>query len=327
MGTANQQPIVLFHYPGSLWAVKIRAYFALRGIPYHECIQPDVMPRPDLAALNIHYRRIPVLAIGRDIYFDTVLMLEKLEQLIPGNTLGARDPTQQALEKMLEKWVENAVIESVVGSLPSTFMENEQMVKDRRQFWVTDISIEGQEKRRPQSLANMRTHFNILEKLLSDDRHWVLSTDNPGLADIHVAFALDWIFGIPEALPERFVSDEFPKTFDYLKRYNRAIATANNQCLKLESLAGADAAKLITESDFVEPEGDVEHDPTFLQKRQKVALSRSDESDSSRSVNRDLGTLLALTPQEVVIATEVTSTTPEIRLHAPRWGFAVESVA
>ncbi|GKZ38479.1 hypothetical protein AbraIFM66950_010703 [Aspergillus brasiliensis] len=257
------------------------------------------MPRPDLAALSIHYRRIPVLAIGRDIYFDTVLMLEKLEELIPGNTLGARDPTQQALEKMLEKWVENAVIESVVGSLPSTFILNEQMVKDRRQFWVTDISIEG--------IGS--------------------STDNPGRADIHVAFALDWVLGIPEALPERFVSDEFPKTFDYLKRYNRAIATANNQCLKPESLAGPDAAKLITESDFVELEGDVEHDHTFLQKRQKVALSRTDESDFSRSVNRDLGTLLALTPQEVVIATEVTSTTPEIRLHAPRWGFAVESVA
>lgn len=61
-------------------------------------------------------------------------------------------------------------------------------------------------------------------------------------------------------------SDEFPKTFGYLKRHRGVLDTAN------KSLAGLDAAKMITESDFVEPEGDVEHDPTFLKKGQKVAL-------------------------------------------------------
>jgi glutathione S-transferase len=189
MAAVNQHPIILFHYPGSLWAAKITAYLALRGISYHECIQPGVMPRPDLAGLDIHYRRIPVLAIGRDIYFDTVLMLEKLEQLFPGNTLGARDPTSRALEKTLEKWIENAVMPSIIGSLPPAFLNNEQMVKDRRQCWDSEISVEAQEKGRPLSLVNLRTHFNFLESLFSDDRHWVLSTDNPGLADIHSKLA------------------------------------------------------------------------------------------------------------------------------------------
>jgi glutathione S-transferase len=189
MAAVNQHPIVLFHYPGSLWAAKITAYLALRGISYHECIQPRVMPRPDLAALNIHYRRIPVLAIGRDIYFDTFLMLEKLEQLFPGNTLGARDSTSRALEKMLEKWIENVAMPSIIGSLPPAFLNNEQLVTDRRKCWDSEISVEAQEKGRPLSLANLRTHFNFLENLFSDDRRWVLSTDNPGLADIHSKLA------------------------------------------------------------------------------------------------------------------------------------------
>lgn len=42
------------------------------------------MPRPDLTALGVGYRRIPVVAIGRDIYHDTRLVLRKLEVLFPG---------------------------------------------------------------------------------------------------------------------------------------------------------------------------------------------------------------------------------------------------
>jgi hypothetical protein len=129
---------------------------------------------------------------------------------------------------------------------------------------------------------------------------------------------------MPGALPEHFFLDEFPKTFGYLKRYRGVLDAANIQGPKPESLAGPDAANLIIESDFVEPEGDVEHDPTLLKKGQNVALWRTDESAFSRSINRDLGRLSALTSHEVVITTEVTSTTRGIRLHAPRWGFALE---
>lgn len=39
------------------------------------------MPRPDLARLGVLHRRIPVLAIGRDVYLDSRLMLHKLEMI------------------------------------------------------------------------------------------------------------------------------------------------------------------------------------------------------------------------------------------------------
>jgi len=42
-------------------------YLGLRGLKYLQCIQPPQMPRPDLQALGINYRKIPILAIGRDI--------------------------------------------------------------------------------------------------------------------------------------------------------------------------------------------------------------------------------------------------------------------
>lgn len=43
-----------------------------------------MMPRPLLQeAFNLTYRKIPVLAIGRDLYCDTSIILEALEQAFP----------------------------------------------------------------------------------------------------------------------------------------------------------------------------------------------------------------------------------------------------
>jgi glutathione S-transferase len=42
------------------------------------------MPRPELSsALGVSYRRIPVLAIGNDVYCDTSLIASALERNFP----------------------------------------------------------------------------------------------------------------------------------------------------------------------------------------------------------------------------------------------------
>ena len=44
------------------------------------------------------------MSIGRDIYCDTRLILHKLEEKFPSGALGARQPDQKAVEKLLENW-------------------------------------------------------------------------------------------------------------------------------------------------------------------------------------------------------------------------------
>ncbi|KAL2126809.1 hypothetical protein VTI74DRAFT_194 [Chaetomium olivicolor] len=105
----TQLPIILYHYPYSPYARRIVWYLRLRGIPYMECIQPPLLPRPHLSShLSLSYRRIPVLAVGRDVYLDTRLILRKLESLPPAFApassppLGAADGTEaRALERLL----------------------------------------------------------------------------------------------------------------------------------------------------------------------------------------------------------------------------------
>lgn len=42
-----------------------------------------IPPRPELVALGIPYRRVPVLAVGNDVYCDSALITDVLERRFP----------------------------------------------------------------------------------------------------------------------------------------------------------------------------------------------------------------------------------------------------
>jgi glutathione S-transferase len=149
-----------------------------------------MLPRPDLEALSINYRRIPVLSIGRDVYCDTRLIIRKLEQLFPEGALGATDPDQRALEKLLERWtVDAGIFGRAVALMPTSLptMNDPKFRKDREGFsrqpggW----SKEKVERARPEAIIHIRDAFEILETtLLADGRKWIFKTDKPSLGDI-----------------------------------------------------------------------------------------------------------------------------------------------
>ena len=194
----SEEPI-LFLWSLSPWASKIVSYLALRGIPHARCEQPITQPRPDLAALGLHYRRIPVLSVGRDIYCDTLLILEKLEELYPPPPSGsaggykqisATNPTELALEKLFEKWTDTVVFKPAAACIPTSLdlMKDEGFQKDREELWGRSWDQEAQDKLRPAGLANLRANFEFLEEVLGDGRAWVLGgreEEGPRLADIH----------------------------------------------------------------------------------------------------------------------------------------------
>ncbi|CAI6094818.1 unnamed protein product [Clonostachys chloroleuca] len=312
--------IVLFTYPGSPWGNKVVSYLNVRGIKYTECRQPPVMPRPDLEALGINYRRIPVLAIGRDVYFDTRLILEKLEQMIPGETLGATDAQGRAFEKLFRDWAELSLFSSAVLTMPPELpvFQNETFMKDRSGLTGRSFTAEDQAKRRPAALVEMRTHFELLEDLLSDGRKWLSGSENIRLVDIHAAFPIDWLLSMPNALPaEFFGSDLYPRTAEFMKRYqetDKAAARANS----VKKSRGQEAAAAILSSGFADDAKGVNKDPLELVEGQTVRVFRTDDASSARH-HFDTGKLLTLNLQEVVISRSAGPSNTEIRLHHPRW--------
>lgn len=80
--------IVLHHYAGSLFAEKIRAILGYKQLAWHSVEVSPIMPRPDLVPeLTGGYRRIPVLQIGADVYCDTHVMTEYLDDAHPERPL------------------------------------------------------------------------------------------------------------------------------------------------------------------------------------------------------------------------------------------------
>lgn len=94
-------------------------------------LQPPILPRPDLSLLGITYRRIPLLAIGNDIYCDTYLILRELERRFPVDGLDTA-PTRSA--EFAER--STKVFPYAAGCLPSDLplMKDAGFIKDRSEF-------------------------------------------------------------------------------------------------------------------------------------------------------------------------------------------------
>jgi len=284
-----------------------------------------MLPRPDLEALGVSYRRIPVLAIGRDIYCDTRLILQKLESRFPDSPLAAKSPEQKAIEKLLERWViDGGMLMRVGGCLPTNlpWMNDPQMVKDRKDFSGKSWAKEDMDRARPESLAEVKASFEFLETtLLADGREWILGTVRPSLADIEAVWPFHWVLRIPNALPRDIISEtQYPKVFAWIDRFDKAVNAAESSAPKPTRLEGADAVKQIIGSDFAEPEGTVDGaDPLRLEKGHTVEVWPTDTGFS----RKDRGRLDTLNSKEIAILCPTKTGGTEVRIRAPRHGFRV----
>ncbi|KAL5044874.1 hypothetical protein BDW71DRAFT_185481 [Aspergillus fruticulosus] len=329
-------PIILFHYPRSPFSARVLYYLALRGIPYDECIQPQILPRPDLARLGIRYRRIPLLSIGRDVYLDSPLILRTLERVEGAQPpfAPAATPEQRALEQLLAKFtLETSLFKNIVQVLlPKTpLIHNEAFMKDRVDMMGGGPGFDFANfvlATRPDAIVEVKAAVELLETtLLADGRQWLAGTEAPSLADIEMVWPLHWLFSTPDALPEEHISARlFPKVFAWVDRFEAAVGQAQRALRVPETLSGEQVAELLKTAG-ADKTADVvdQSDPLVqahgLQKGQMVQLWPADTGSRHKTV----GKLLELTDKEITI--ETTDGDVAVRVHAPRHGFQVAAVA
>ncbi|CAI0646160.1 unnamed protein product [Colletotrichum noveboracense] len=329
--SGEERKIVLYHYPSSPYARRVVWYLALRGIPYVQCMQPPVMPRPDVEKLGVAHRRIPILSIGRDVYLDSRLMLRKLESLYPSRPrLGASGPDQAALERLLEVLtIDGGVFRNAMSVLPTNLpmLRDPAWFKDRSGYVGAPLSAEAMGRNKPDAVNEVRRNMEFLETtLLADGRDWVLKTDGPSLADIEAVWLVHWLTGIPGALPKEYISAEkFPKVFAWIARFQKQISAAKKAAPKVETVSGDEAAKIVTASPYNEPEGKVETNDALvaaagLKAGEEVVVWPTDTG----ATHKDSGKLVSINGDEVVI--EVSGEKGSVRVHTPRHGFRVEKL-
>ncbi|MCE2782185.1 glutathione S-transferase family protein [Limnohabitans sp.] len=99
--------LILHHYPTSPFAEKVRLILGHKQLAWKSVFIPMVMPKPDLTALTGGYRKTPVLQIGADIYCDTALICDVLEQLAPTPTLYPE--AIQGAARIVAQWADSAL--------------------------------------------------------------------------------------------------------------------------------------------------------------------------------------------------------------------------
>ncbi|KAG8525830.1 uncharacterized protein KY384_000590 [Bacidia gigantensis] len=318
--------IILYHYQFSPFARRVTWYLTLRGIPYAECLQPAILPRPDLERLGVAYRRIPILAHGRSIYCDSRLILEKLESAFPNSHLESIDPEQEAVRQLLATWtIDGGIFMRAAQMIPPELplLKDPKFQKDRENYTGRSWSEEQVKALRPEAIVHIQQGFDFLEKgLLADGREWILNTKGPSLADIEAIWPFHWMIDLKRALPkDKFSPDIYPKVYTWVKRFSEAVATAKAKMDKPVRLSGEEAAK-VTNSASVSPidrEGDLvdDGDPTHLKHGAQVESWPIDTGFKSR----DRGNLVRLNEYECVLENSL-----GVRIYHPRWNFRIQAV-
>ena len=103
----RMQQIILHHYPMSPFAEKVRLILGFKGLHWRSVHIPNIMPKPDLTALTGGYRKTPVLQIGADIYCDTALIADVLEERAPDPTLYPNGITGGS--RILAQWADSTL--------------------------------------------------------------------------------------------------------------------------------------------------------------------------------------------------------------------------
>ncbi|KAI5843397.1 hypothetical protein DFP73DRAFT_551883 [Morchella snyderi] len=317
--------MILYHYPFSPYAHKISWYLNLRGIKYQECIQPPILPRQDLAILGITYRRIPLLAIGNDVYIDTTLILRELERRFPDGGLDT-DP-QRSLEYGKRS---NGMFPFAAGCIPSSLpiMNDERFIKDRSQFSGRSWKKEDIDAARPKALAGVRKAFEAVEKDLSDGRDWILGNEL-SLADIEVAWPLEWVISMPGALLNSDITPEtFPKTFAHITRLKARIP--DSKAAGVTKIKGEEAKAVIlsyhTQQEETGNVGVTDDDPSGVTWGEEVEIT---PVDTGRA-NPQRGRVRELSKEKVVIEVVPTGEyhgkgRKALRVHFPRERYEVVS--
>ena len=298
------------------------SYLTLRHIPYTRCIVTPILPRPTLTSLGIHYRRIPILSIGRDIYCDSRMIIAKLEQLYPDHRLAATQPFDQAVEYLVENFINDGGPFWRTAQTISPELVSEEFAKDRSEMTGRKFEREGRERDRPEAMGHLRMYFDWMEeKVLGDGREWVLGGKEVDLADVHAAWLFDWAGNLAGLRKEGVVSEErYPGVWKWLERYIGKVEEVRKVDGRMGTVSDEETIEKILGAGFAEEEGKIDEvDPLKLKKGQVVEMWPVDSGMN----HHEKGELVSIAANEVVVKSEVPGGKGHLRIHYPRTNFKI----
>ncbi len=173
--------LILHHYAMSPYAEKIRLCLGLKNLAWSSVDTPMVMPKPDHVELTGGYRRVPVLQVGADIYWDTACITRELDRRFPEPALYPLG--QETVAHSLCQWSETTFMMVVLAFFGIGDVFPEEFIEDRRKTMVPPgTNLDGASMVLPTKLLQIRANLDRLEMQLADGRGFLLG-DSPCVAD------------------------------------------------------------------------------------------------------------------------------------------------
>ncbi|KIW03813.1 uncharacterized protein PV09_05113 [Verruconis gallopava] len=354
MVSSEGLPVVLFGYESSTFTAKVRLALKLKQIPYYFVEVPSMMPRPLLVKLfNLTYRKIPVLAIGTDVYCDSSIILEALEHQFPASngyqSLYPRDATgrtnQALIRGFASYWTDRPLFRVTTGLIPGSVWRT-SFGEDRAKLIGHKLDPDKLEKKLPENLSKLDLQLSLLEDLFREaDDEWVFWTPEPSAADIAIWYQLNWgmdiaagkgIYNLTGGRTEDtkdklgatsvFNKERYPATWLWFERFKIHMDRLPDVETKIGEV---EVEKLLTS---VRDQGPkllpTPAAPHFELDKQNGLVQGTIVSVVPDDTGRDdpsFGELVAITPEEVVIRPLSKNVRPlvDARIHFPRLGFVI----
>ncbi|KAF5321601.1 hypothetical protein D9619_000286 [Psilocybe cf. subviscida] len=329
--------VILYRYDASPYSHKIDNVLALKKIPHSIVNVAPMLPRPEITdMLGVTYRRIPILAIGNDVYCDTAAIVAALERrfptsqgygtIFPPAATSAGERTDVDIVTAFARFYAEATMFPLAVNTMTWSKVPDAFLKDRSELRGSPIDVKAIAANRPVALATLSSHITSLEQQLADGRAFLFATTAPSLADISVHFIFNWVRGFP-GTKELFDAKRTPKVVEWLARVTSRLQFLKSSLPKPTLLKGAEAAAAIIRAahEAYDVAGFDEVEAQRLGVRRGATVKVAPE-DTGRAWPT-IGMLVALTHEEVTLEVKGPKAKGTVRVHFPRLGFSVRPIS
>ncbi|WP_439817559.1 glutathione S-transferase family protein [Zavarzinia sp. CC-PAN008] len=304
---ATADSIILHQYDISPFSEKVRTVLGIKGLEWHACIQPVIMPKPDLVPLTGGYRKIPVMQIGADIYCDSQIIIRELDRRFPKVPL--LNASDKAIGYGLGMWTDRSFFQAVVAVLfGGNWQVDEAFVKDREALMGRPFDIQAMRAGVPLMREQLRAHVDTLEQQLADGRPFLLG-DRPGLFDVDAYHNIAFIrWGSKEI---QSAVNVFPRVLAWEERI-KALGHGKRQ-----EIAPADALAIARAATSIEVAKADPGEPNGLKPGDRVGVMADDYGREPIQ-----GEVVTSSAQHIAIRRSDPAV-GEVVVHFPRMGFLV----
>ncbi|KAK5116930.1 hypothetical protein LTR62_006651 [Meristemomyces frigidus] len=300
------QQLIITSPDGSPYAQKTKLLLTAAGIPFQKCNQPRILPRPDLEALGITYRRIPLLAVGKDVYADSQTIIDVIMHRLAasGSNSVPTSPADKAWDNLGTSIFREVVLLMDPDVLPREF------IQDRKTIFPV-IARPDFKSLHPSALAGVQSRFAWVENTLftsADGGPYPIGGSKLTLADIHILWSIRWGLTTLGAGQEKGCrKEDLPKIWKAIEALPEP---------KPEVLGSETTIERIQRAEYFaqEPTRVRENDPLGFKAGTMLSV---ESNDSAPGVHTQLGKLIGTNLDEVVLEVG----TDGVRLHLPRLGY------